>query len=284
MKKLIDIDFIVNEVFYKCWHILDFIQEHSPLSELDRMAIQATIMDALVYKGLIDSNKESLDLDNLCIVEDLEHYRYEEFPDVCGIPQWMKEEFRKKSIFISGGIPVSLFLAKPPGKSNRYCVFDPNTAVSSIFSDATFYLVTYISPTRNIEIEEPRPFVEVNINGELYLVDTLTKRIFKSSYFKERYGFKIEYEMSVSKMRGKKLKYYKNSIKENYNLSMFISLNSFFMESFKSLPTHAEMVYEFEKSKEYFPEEWAKYEEERPNIQNCSLEGLLLAKKGKNDK
>lgn len=279
MRKLIDIDFVVNEVFYKCWHILDYIQEHSPLSELDKEAIEATIMDALVYKKLINLEKESLDLDNLCIVEDLEHYRYEEFPDVCGIPQWMKEEFRKKSIYISGGIPVSLFLANPPSKENRYCVYDPNTAVSSIFPDATFYNVTYISPTRNIEIEEPRPFVEVNIKGELYLVDTLTKRIFKSSFFKERYGFKVKSETIVSKMAGEKLQIYMEFIKENKDFSMSLSLYDLLINDFRTIPSKAETVYEYEKSKEYFPEEWEKAKDFKRKVESNSFEGMFLAKK-----
>lgn len=284
MKNLIDIAYIVNDVFYKCWHILEYIQENSPLSELDRAAIKATIMDALVYKGLIDPNKESLDLDNLCIVEDLDHYKYEKFPNVCGIPQWMKEEFRKKALVISGGIPISLFLANPPSKLNRYCVFDPNTAVSSIFPDATFYMVTYISPTRNIEIEEPRPFVEVNLNGELYLVDTLTKRIFKSSYFRERYGFKIKSKTQVSKLSGEKLQYYRESIEENTDFSMSLSIYDLLMDDFKSMPSKAELVYEYEKCKRYFPEEFEKAEDFKRRVENYSLEGIFLNKKGKNDK
>lgn len=93
----------------------------------------------------------------------------------------MKEEFRKKSIYISAGIPISIFLSKPPDKFARYCVYDPNSAVSSIFKDATFYNCYYNFPTRGVRIEEIRPFVEVKIEGEGYLVDTLTKRILKSS-------------------------------------------------------------------------------------------------------
>lgn len=83
MKKLLEYDFLMNDVFYKCWHILEYIDKHPNMSKLDREAIKATIMDALVYKDLIEAEKQSLDLDNMCIREDLEHYKYESHPNVC---------------------------------------------------------------------------------------------------------------------------------------------------------------------------------------------------------
>lgn len=61
MKSLLDYEPLVNEVFYKCWHILEYIEKHLEMTELDKEAIQATIMDALVYKNLINPEKESLD-------------------------------------------------------------------------------------------------------------------------------------------------------------------------------------------------------------------------------
>ncbi|MDE6141362.1 MAG: hypothetical protein K2G03_02050, partial [Bacilli bacterium] len=176
MKSLLDYDFLMYDVFYKCWHILEYIEHHPGMSELDKEAIKATIMDALVYKNLIDPEKQSLDLENMCIRDNLEHYRYDPHPNVCGIPQWMEEEFRHKCLLITAGNPISVFISKPPSKLVRYCVYDPNTAVSSIFPDSTFYDVFYTSPTRGVRIESKRPFVEVEIDGVLYLVDTITKR------------------------------------------------------------------------------------------------------------
>lgn len=260
MRSLFEYDFLVNEVFYKCWPILKWIEKNPNMSDLDRQAIQATIMDALVYKGLINPAKESLDLEHLCIVNNLEYYNYEKYPNICGIPQWMKEEFRKNSIHITGGIPISIFLAKPPSKSTRYCVYDPNTAVSSIFPDATFYNALYDSPTREgIRLDEIRPFVEIAIDGELYLVDTLTKRIFKSSWFKTTYNFEVKSSKTISKMDKKYLDYYKEEIKKEINLAIFIELVFLHIKDNASISL-SEIKYEIEKSKEYYPEEWERYE------------------------
>ncbi len=257
MKSLLDYKYLVNDVFYRCWPILEYIEKHPNMAELEREAIKATIMDALVYKKLIDPEKESLDLDNVCIREDLDHYRYELHPNICGIPQWMKEAFRHKSIMITAGLPISLFLAKPPSKVSRYCVYDPNTAVSSIFPDATFYEVFYTSPTRGIRIEKSRPFVEVEIDGVSYLVDTLTKRIIKSSFFKENYGFDIVDEMTVSKLNRQKKEIYEEQTQERNGLYRMLPFFEMTIEAISEKSKRsewAEMIYEFEKSKANDPE------------------------------
>ena len=56
-KSLFEYDILVNDVFYRFWHILTWIEEHPDMSDLDKEAICATIMDALVYKCLIDPEK-----------------------------------------------------------------------------------------------------------------------------------------------------------------------------------------------------------------------------------
>lgn len=255
MKNLLDYDFLMHDVFYRCWHILEYIEKHPDMSDLDKEAIKATIMDALVYKKLIDPTKESLDLENMCIREDLNHYCYEEHPNVCGIPQWMKEKFRHKCLNITGGMPISVSLTKPPSKYTRYCVYDPNTAVSSIFPDATFFHAIYNSPTRGIRIQDKRPFVEVEINGELYLVDTLTKRIFKSSYFKETYDLEITGEITrVSELEGRNLEVYREHTTEYIHYDSTIPFIEMMISPFKDIPDQAEMIYEFEKSKSIYPE------------------------------
>lgn len=259
LKSLYDYDLLVNEVFYRCHHILEYIETHPNMPDLEKEAIKATIMDALVYKKEIDSSKQSLDFDNLCITDDLKHYTYEKHPNICGIPLSMKEKFRKKSVIISGGIPISMFLAKPPSKISRYCVYDPNTAVSAIFDDATFYNSYYNSPTRDgVRIEEVRPFVEVNIDGELYLVDTLTKRILKSSWFKEKYDFEIKNERTISKLDKEGLKHYKEGIKDYNDLANYLLVCNSIINGLNT-PNFAEMKYELEQSKLYFKEEWDEY-------------------------
>lgn len=283
MKSLFDYDFLVNDVFYRCWHILEYIEKHPDMSELDRNAIKATIMDALVYKGLINPQKESLDLDNFCIRDDMDHYTYELNPNVCGIPQWMKEEFRKKCLWITGGIPVSLYLASPPSKINRRCVYDPNTAVSSIFPDATFYNTLYISPTRGVKIDSSRPFVEVEINGELYFVDILTKRIFKSSYFKENYGLEIIDQFRVSKLHGQRKRYYQKDISTHESLSDVIPIYEMTIDVAKDVPDMAETIYEFQKCRQYYPEAF-KEAEEFKNAMNGGGESIIEYIKNRKNK
>lgn len=258
MKSLFEYDFLVNETFYKCQHILDYIKNNPNMSRLDFMAIQATIMDALVYKNLIDPSKQSLDLKNLTIVDNLNFYQYEKYPDVCGIFQFMKEEFRKKSLYITGSIPISISLAKPPSKITRFCVYDPNTAVSSVFSDAIFYDVFYISPTRGKKIEEKRPFVEVHVDEESYLGDVLTKRVFKSSFFREKFGFEVVRKQKISDFSKEELEIYLSCIQEQCNLRFFIAMILPILDM--NIPDFAEMKYELEKSKEYFPQEWDEFE------------------------
>lgn len=255
MTSLLDYDFLMHDVFYKCWHILEYIEKHKNISKLDREAIKATIMDALVYKGLIDPEKESLDLENMCICEDTDHYCYDPHPNVCGIPQWMKEEFRHRCLLITAGNPISVFISKPPSKVLRYCVYDPNTAISSIFPDATFYNVIYTSPTRGVIIESKRPFVEVEIDGVLYLVDSITKRIFKSSYFKKTYGFEcVDEPFKVSELTGKNLESYKEFITPCKTYDETIPFIEMTIANLKDDPAQAELIYEFEKSKEIYPE------------------------------
>lgn len=146
-------------------------------------------------------------------------------------------------------------IAKPPSKISRYFVYDPNAAVSVIFDDTSFYNSYYNSPTRNdIRIEEVRPFVEVNIDGELYPVDTSTKRILKSSWFKEKYNFEIKEEKTISKLDKEGLKYYKERIKDHNALANFL-LKCIPIINELSTPNYSEMKYELEQSKLYFKEE-----------------------------
>ena len=259
MKSLYSYAVLNNEVFYKCWHILEYITAHPNMSELDQEAIKATIMDALVYKGEINPNTEFLSLENLAITENPNDYHYEKKPNICGIPLFIKEQLRKRSLTITGGLPISLFLAKPPSKISRFCVYDPNTAISSIFSECSFYEAIYDSPTRNIRLTETRPFIEVPIFDELYLVDTITKRIFKSSSFKEKYHLEVKSTTKKQELTGESKTAYESAIKNENNLAQIIDFFEMVLQSTEA-PDLAEMRYELEQSKKYFPEEWQKHE------------------------
>lgn len=261
MKSLFEYDILVNHTFYRGWHLLEYIEKHPNMSELDKEAIKATIMDALVYNGDIDPDWEYLDFSNLCINGDVNGYKYELHPNVSGIPMWLKEEMRHKCIRISAGIPVSMFVSRPASYPGAYCVYDPNTAVSSLFKDFSFYEVKYNSPTRGVRIEKSRPFVEVELNGELYLVDILTKRVFKSDWFKEEFDMEILSQNSLSKFTKKQEKIYKEQTQENVDLATYLSLTEFLRNMMPSVEKSAEFDYEKEVSKKTYPEEWNKYRE-----------------------
>lgn len=291
MKKLYDFDILHTDIFYRSWYILDYIENHPNMTEIDKLAIKATIMDALVFKGLIDPGKQSLNLDfkkekeYWCIEDSLDFYTYEKHPNISSIPLWMKEEYRKKSIRVSDGLPISLFLARPAGNTH-YCVFDPNTAVSSIFEEANFYKANYLSPTRGIRALD-RPFVEIKIDGENYLVDTLTKRILKTSWFKENYNLEIISTLNTNHLDVMQTEYYQECLEPLNNLAELI-------ESFLALcifndPKNAEFQYELEKTKTYFPEEWERYailmEDKKRYFQEDNIDFYeILLRKKKEDK
>ncbi len=257
MKSLFDYPVLVNETFYKCWHILEYLEHHDNLDELEKEAIRATIMDALVYKGEIDPESEFLSLTNLAITNNSSDYHYTKTPNVCGIPMEIKDKLRHKSLYISAGVPVTLFLAKPPSKFIRYCVYDPNTAFSSIFDDFTFYEAIYTSPTRGVRLNDTRPFVEVEINGELYLVDTITNRIFKSSFFKEHYDLEIVDSIRKKNFNRKQKELYAEQTKEHSALADIIAIYE--LNKQIQAPDLAEQNYELERSKEIYPEAWEEY-------------------------
>lgn len=264
MKSLLDYELITNEVFYRCWHILDYIKEHPDMPPLERESIEATIMEALVSTGQVDPTKQSLDLNNLAIVDDTKHYCYEKHPRICGIPLWMKDKFRKKAIYIIGSVPISLRLSRPPSPIHS-CVYDPNYAVSSIFDDATFIEAIYDSPTRpGVRLEETRPFVEVNIDGVNYLVDVLTKRILRTDWFKQEFNMEVKNTITISKADKENKRRYQNAVAESNSLGEMIPLLEPMMDRIS--PNWAEYRYEFERTKEFFPEQWEKAEEVKQDM------------------
>lgn len=266
MKSLYEYEVLVNDTFYRSWHVLEYIEQHPNMSELDKEAVKATIMDALVYAGAIDPDWEYLDLENCCISGDPAGYEYDIHPNVSSIPMWLKEEMRHKCVKISAGIPVAMYVARPASYPGAYCVYDPNTAVSSLFKDFTFYEAKYVSPTRGVKIEKSRPFVEVDINGELYLVDILTKRIFKTSWFKETYDMEIIDSNSPKKFNRGQREHYKEQTEDSVEIATYLCFTEMLRSMIPKSHKDAEFDYELEQARKNYPEEWEKYrimEEER---------------------
>lgn len=158
MKSLYEYDVLVNDLFYRGYPILDYLNRKN-IQKLDKEAIFATIMDTLVYKGLINKDTDFLDRDTLMItnINKDNVYKYTSKPFVIGIPLWIKESLRLKKIKIAGGIPASVHLARKAGKTH-YCVYDANTVVSSVFEDFNFIEADYDSPTREGIRVIKRPF------------------------------------------------------------------------------------------------------------------------------
>lgn len=247
---------------------MDYIKSHSNICDLDREAICATIMDALVYKGLIDFNRESLDFDNLCICNDLEHYIYDSQPFVTSIPLSIKEKMREKCFNISGSIPASVFYAKPAGQVS-FCIYDMNTVFSAFFDDFIFIDCDYDSPTREGKVATDRPFIEVSINGCKYLVDALTKRIFRSDLFRTRYHLKEKRSVSKSDFDARQQEIYAEHTMENVNYAYYIVLISGL--PFPKDSSMAEMLYEFNMSKHFFSEEFEEAENIKKEMMNMEV-------------
>lgn len=265
MKNLYDYDVLVYEVFHRCWHILDYIEKHPDMDELEKEVISNTIMDALVYKGLINKDEETLDLDHLCIRKSKDYFKYQESPNATGIPLWLKEKLRAKKVKITSGRPVSMFLAKPP-RTTHFCLYDVCHAVSIVFEDFTNISAIYDSPTRKgVRLTEDRPFLEVDINGESYLIDVLLKRMYKKSFFAKNFNMEITFTKSKKNFEEKDKKYFNEEIakeSDDFGNTLFALRN--FLRIIKDCEETAEMYYEIEQSKKNEPEAWRElaYEEE----------------------
>lgn len=268
MKRLEEYSVLTEQTFYRGWHILDYIRENPNMSALEWEAVKASMMVALVDTNSIDYEKEALDLEHFCITDKCEGlYCYLKYPNVCGIPLWMKRKFREKSLKISSGSPVSMFLTMPSGVQR--CVYDMNTASSVFFDDWTFYEVNYKSPTKPGKVATERPFIEITIDGIPYLLDHLTRRIYRRDYFEKTYGFDIVYSASKSEIYAcqKKRDFYEEQTSDN--LRMDAALETYFtIGQFIQSPNACEYHYEVEMSKKYFPEGWQDYQEFKEAMEN----------------
>lgn len=261
MKSLYDYEVLVNDTFYKSWHVLEYMEKHPNMSEEDKKAISATIMDALVYAGEIEPDWEYLDLDNGCISGDTKGYKYEIHPDVASIPMLLKDELRKKSITSTMGIPISIAMPMKikeieeyydnySSQGVKYDLVNLNVALSTLFENFSFYLI----PDKDEKLDN-RTVLEVDINGELYLIDILSRLIYKKTYIEEKL-LKKSMKVSKSDFTFDQVKYLEMQGEE----SNILDFAYHFLEGYKSnAPQDAELTYEIEKSKEIFPDKWEEY-------------------------
>ena len=99
--------------------------------------------------------------------------------------------------------------------------------------------------------------MEVEINGELYLVDTITNRIFKSSFFKKHYDLEIVDSIRKKNFNRKQKELYAEQTKEHSALADIIAIYE--LNKQIQAPDLAEQNYELERSKEIYPEAWEEY-------------------------
>lgn len=245
---------VLQTVFYRGVHILEYIAMHPNMDSLDKEAIEATIMSALVYKKCIDPNVEFLNLVNLSIENS--GYAYQEYPFVTGYPLWLKEEMRKRIITQTGSIPISIHAARPSGRVT-YCIYDANTAMSVFFDDFSFIEADYDSPTRPGIRVENRPFLEVKMGKKNYLVDVLTKRFFEFEEFSNRYHLTIR-----NRIRNKNFTpdqqaiYQEQTADRSEQYSNFLAFTIPMLDAFRSYPKFQEYMYELDESKKVFPQAW----------------------------
>lgn len=259
MKKLEEYE-ILKTVFYKGEYILKYICRHPSMSDLDKAAVKATIMNALVYGKCIFPDKEFLDLDTLEITNDQQKYHYEEYPFVTGYPLWLKEVLRKHIIRQSGSIPISVHAARPFGRVT-YCIYDANTVLSVCFDEFAFLEASYDSPTRPGVRVEGRPFLEVKMGERMYLVDTLTKRFFEEEEFARRYRLEVTYRIRNTEFTSSQKEIYKEQTEDARDgYGTFLAFTIPMLETFHGIPKMEEYLYEVEESKKIFPDSWKKAE------------------------
>lgn len=255
MLKLSNIPLIKEELFYRGYHVLEYIKLHPNMDQLDKEALSNTILEALVSTKIIDPQKQSLNLDDLCIEDNTKHLRYQHQPFVTSIPFKLKEIYRNICIKQSGGIPSSVALAKP-ASNVHYCIYDTNTIFSTIFKDFAFLECDYDSPTRKGVRAKDRPFIMIDYYGTTYLVDTLTKRMFKKDEFTSRYNMVIKNSIKKSEFNKEQKELYKEQTEPNNNIPFFINISSPLIDSMKNNPSSAEYIYEYEKLKEIYAKDY----------------------------
>ena len=263
---LFDIE-LLNHIFYRSEYILKYIERRKEkLSLLDIEGLANTIINELVINNIMDPNTQSLDIIHMEIVDNLSHICYEKHPFIVGIPSTIKEHARNKILNITAGYPVSVYMSKPAGRI-RYCIYDMNTALSSIFDEFSLVEAEYDSPTRIGERTESRPFLIINYNNYDYYVDLLTQRMFRKDLFDSTYNVKLSHVLNSKEFSDKQREIYEEQVRESgpTNHSSLITMTGGF-EYIRDIPKMEEFNYEYELAKERYPEAFKEAEEMKKEI------------------
>lgn len=278
MKKLDSYEVLNNEVFYRGMHILDYLYSKEKISILDLEAVKATILCALVDRKLIDPDCEFLDLRTMSITNNFYFGCdiYNPKPFVQGFPLWMKEELRNHSLHITGSLPVSVHAARPAG-ATHFCIYDANTAFSILFSEFSFIIADYDSPTRPNKRAVNRPFLEADVDGTTYLFDLLTKRMFDKKGFVRRYNMEEKQRVQKSKFDESQQAVYQEAVaEENIYYGSYLLMSLPMIEAMRDFPRMQEYIYEIERSKKYYPEAFKEAEALKDDIKKLEIGQLNI--------
>ncbi len=251
LRKLESFPLLKEKVFYRGCPILAYIQNHGSLASEDIKALKATLMDALVTSREVqlDPDRFALDFDRLAIVESgqLEdgYYHYETTPDVMGFPHVLQEAMRHKCLQVTGGLPISVFLSLP----TEHHIEDMNRAMESLFSDFTEYNFTQ-QVAGKVKTQQ---LVEVRMHGELYMIDTVSKRFLKSSYFNENYEVVCNSILPKAAFSGKALRQYQQDVREVCQYASYLVMSEPLLSGLENNCIYSQFLYERKESEKNFP-------------------------------
>lgn len=166
-----------------------------------------------VDSKVMNPTKQSLDLETMDIVDDLNHIIYDYHSTVTSIPLSIKEKMRHKCLKIT----VSC---------------------------------SYNSPTREGVRTEVRPFLEISYHDDKYYVDALTKRMFKRDWFDKTYNLEEKERIPKTNISSFQQKFYDEQTSCSDDYYILIDFLEPLTDTLRGTFKNEELIYEFDKSKE----------------------------------
>ena len=256
MRELKEYPVLCDEVFYRGMHILDYLYTAKDISSLDIEAIKNTILSALVEKKEINPGKEFLNLRGMAMTSTYFFgcNIYDSKPFIQGFPLWIKEKLRKRSLNITGSLPVSVYLARLTSDSD-YDIQAANVALSIIFEDFEFIFADYNSMSNPKTRVLDRQFLVAKVDGIDYIFDVLTKRMYDKKEFARVYEMEIKESVRKSEFNEQQKQLYANqTAEETDNYAEFLAMTCPFIEAMSDVPNMQEYIHEIELSKVNFPD------------------------------